>query len=159
MQYRPLVLKNYMVATLVELLGVPLAAPVARARNKFILLFQETMKEIEDERQKLLKKYGDLDKDGNLQTDLTTGSYKMRDMDGFTKEFEEMTSRALAVPCVGDELKGTFMQVKRILANLETKLDVQQSTVYGAIMDAFEEWERGPVEEASGATGAEEHAG
>lgn len=144
--YRPLVLKNYMLATMIELVSIPLAAPLARARNKFILLFNNTMQEVEAERQRILKKWGDLDKDGNLQVDPTTGNYRLTDKEAFTKEFEEMTSRTLAVQCVGDEIKGTFMAIKNVLATLETHLTVAQTTVYNEIMEAFEAWEKGPEE-------------
>lgn len=151
MQYKPLILKNYMASTLVELVSIPLAAPLARARNKFILLFQETVKQVENERQALLMKYGDLDTEGKLQVG-SDGNYKLKDAVAFAKEFEEMTSRALAITCNGDELKGTFLMVKNILDNLETKLTVAQTTVYSEIMDAFEAW---AAPEAVGGSGGE----
>jgi DNA-binding transcriptional regulator YhcF (GntR family) len=135
-----LLLKNYMVNTLLELLNVPVPAAVARARNRFILLFNKVAKEIENERQTLLKKYGELDAQGNLQIDTATGHYKMKDVAAFEKEFDEMTSRTLAIPCIA-EAKVDFIMVKQVLDQLETRLTVAQTTVYNEIMEAFEAWQ------------------
>lgn len=160
MQYKPLILKNYMANTIVELVGIPLPAPLARARNKFILLFQDTMTAIENERQALLKKHGDLDENGNLQIDPTTGNYKLKDAEAFAKDFEEMTMRTLAIPCNGDELRGTFLAVKQVLSTLETKLSVSEAKVYDDIMEAFEAWTGEPTGKPSADEEGEiEHAG
>jgi len=145
LNHKPLILKNYMVNTLVELLGIPLQANIARARNRFVVLFTDSAKRIEDERQALLKEYGDLDEHGELQI-TTEGRFKLKDEEGFTKAFEEMTQRTLAVPCVAQQYTD-FVQVKHILETIETRLTVAQTTIYDEIMTAFEEWAgEAPVE-------------
>lgn len=138
LEHKPLILQNYMVATLIELLGVPLAGQIARARNRFILLFNETAKEIEAERQKLLKEYGDLDEKGELKIG-TNGHYIMRDAEGFAKAFDELSKRTCYVPCKGEQLVD-FHNIKNVLLNLELKLTVEQTTVYDEICKRFEEW-------------------
>ena len=142
-----LLLKNYMVNTLLELLNIPLPANVARARNRFLLLFKSAATEIEAERQALLKKWGDLDAEGKLQIDQATGHYKMKDLAAFTKEFEEMTTRTRAIPCIANAYTD-FLQIKNVLDTLETRLTVEQTTVYNEIMEAFEEWAKDPSKPA-----------
>lgn len=142
LNHNALILKNYMVNTLVELLGIPLQANLARARNRFIVLFNNTVNEINAERMVILKKYGELDEAGELKVG-TDGHYILKDKAAFDKEFEELTTRAVAIPCVGEMLTD-FHMVKNILDTLETKLTVAETTVYDEIMKAFEEWAAAP---------------
>lgn len=155
LNHKPLILKNYMVNTLVELLGIPLSAQTARARNRFVLLFNDTANAIEAERQALLKEYGDLDEKGELQVG-TNGRFKLKDEEGFAKAYEEMTQRTLAVPCNANQYTD-FVQMKHVLDTLETRLTVAQTTIYDEIMTAFEEWAGKPPVEA-GTEGEEEGA-
>lgn len=138
LNHKPLILKNYMVNTLVELLGIPLPANAARARNRFILLFNDTAKHVEDERQRLLDLYTEKDEKGERKVG-TDGHFVLADEAAFQKEYEELTSRTLAVPCIGEQYTD-FVSAMNILANLETRLTVAQTTIYDEIMKCFEEW-------------------
>lgn len=139
LQHKPLILKNYMVNTLIELLGIPLQANVARSRNRFIMLFNETATHIESERQRLLQEYGVKDETtGDLKVG-TDGHYEMTDKEAFTKAFEELTQRTLAVPCTGEQYVD-FSRVRNILETLETRLTVAQTTIYDEIMNCFDDW-------------------
>lgn len=136
MNHGVLVLKNYMLNTLVQLLNVPVAGQAARARNRFLQALKGAADELEAKRMELLKKYGDL-KDGELQ--IENGHYKLTDKEAFDKEFADLQEGTLALQCKAEQLID-FQAVHRILNTLETKLTVDQTTVYDAICNSFDEW-------------------
>ena len=131
-------LKNYMVNTIIELLSTPLAGRAARSRNKFILLLTDTAKKLEDERQKLLKEFGDLDAAGELQIG-EDNQYKLKDKEAFEKAFAELTNGTFTLMCRAESLID-FQAVMQILDTLQTPMSVATTTIYNEIMEAFESW-------------------
>lgn len=139
MNHGKLILKNYMINTLIELLSVPLAGQTARSRNRFILGLTDITHELEAERQTLLKKYGDLTPEGELQIDEKTGNYKLKDAEAFDAAFKELTERTFEMPCIAEKVVD-FQAMHRTLETLETPMSVATTTVYEKIMQAFDTW-------------------
>lgn len=137
LEHGALVLKGYMVNTLVELLSLPLAGRTARARNRFIVLLTGVAKDLEESRQKLLREFGDL-KDGELQIG-EDNQYILKDKPAFDKAFEELTNSTFGIKCVAESLMD-FQTVHQILDTLQTPMTVATTTVYEEIMKAFESW-------------------
>ena len=138
MEHGTLVLKNYMINTLVELLSTPIAGQLARSRNRFIAKLSDIAHKLEDERIVLLKKYGEL-KDGELQIDQETGSYKLTDKAAFEKEFEVLSKGTFELACKAEQLID-FKAVHQMLDTIQTPMTVATTTVYDEIMKAFEAW-------------------
>lgn len=138
MNHGKLVLKNYMINTLVELLSTPLAGQIARQRNRFIVMLYDRAKDLEAKRNELLKKYGDLTPEGELQSG-DDGQYKLKDVEGFEKEFAVMTQGTFELQCKAEQLM-VFQTVHQILENLQTPMTVPTTTVYDEICTAFETW-------------------
>ena len=139
MNHGKLVLKNLVINTVVGLLSEPVVGKVARSRNRFILLLNDRLQEVKEAHMALLKKYGDLSDKGELQIDEENGTYKMKDKDAFEKEFDALMEQVLEIPCRAEQLVD-FQCVHNMLANLDTKLTVAQTTIYEEIMSAFEAW-------------------
>lgn len=138
MEHGTLVLKNYMINTLIELLNLPLANQTARQRNKFILRLNKIAHELNDQRMVMLKKYGNLDEHGELKT-VEGGKYDLKDYDAFEKEYQVLMQEDFKLHCEGEDIV-TFSAVENILQSLPTQLNVAQTTVYGEICDAFFAW-------------------
>lgn len=138
MNHGALTLKNYMLNTLLELLSIPLAGKLARSRNKFVLLFTSRTKMLEEKRIELLKSFGELTPEGELQIG-EDGHYKLKDKAGFETAFKNLTDEQFEMPCVAESVID-FRNMHQVLDTLETPMTVATTTVYEEIMTAFETW-------------------
>ena len=130
-------LSNYHLSPLINFLNEPLPALLAVPRNKLILLFGEKLTALNDSRDVLLKKWGDLDEHGELQVDMNSGTYKLTDKDKFTEEYDALQQTEITFDVIPAN-KAHFLALKNILVNFEKKLDVQETTLYAEILEAVE---------------------
>lgn len=62
-----LAVKRRHLATLVDWLSLPLHGKEARARNRVVRTFVEAAQQLDEDRLEIIKRFADLDADGNLQ--------------------------------------------------------------------------------------------
>ena len=141
MNHGTLVLKYGVINTLIELLSIPVAGAVARSRNRFILLFKDVAHEVESRRMDLVKKHANLD-DKNEPIIKGDGQYDLKDFPAFEADFKLLIAEEFKLPCIGEQLVD-FQNIHKLLINLDTPLNVEQTRVYDQVLTAFEAWEKG----------------
>ncbi len=137
-QKEALVLKNYHLRILFDILSAPLHGQEARSRNRVAKIFQAKFAALEEERMKLLEKYAKKDeKTKQMILDKTGKNYEMEDLPAFSKEYEE----ALGEDAIFDLLPSTrpdFVNAKKIVLAWAKPLTVAETDTYEEICQAFE---------------------
>lgn len=139
MQHGKLVLKNYMLNTLIELLNVPVAGQVARARNRFILRLNDQAHNLEERRMKLIKEFGVIDEVTKEPKIKPSGEYELKDAPAFEAAFKAQSDESYELPCVAEQLVD-FQTVHSMLENSTVPLSIAQTTIYDEVLQAFEAW-------------------
>jgi hypothetical protein len=130
-------LKNYTLQPLYIWLSVPLHSKQARARNYFVKIVSEKIKELDSSRIELLEKYSKKDKDGKAI--IEKNQYQLEDehIETYKKEFEELMDETYIIDLL-DSNREYLQIVKDIILNLDRKFDIAEGATYEEVCQAFE---------------------
>lgn len=121
--------------------SLSLTGQESRNRTKFIEEINDEVKENELTRLEILKKYADVDKDGNLEVTVKEDESKHYHVPDekvaeFQKEYVDFLESDLTIG--GPGLKTRLEIVRNIVLNTQEKIDPDFATDYNAWCDAFE---------------------
>jgi len=153
---KKLVLKNYFFFGMPEqniislgewLVNLKLHGKESRSRSRFIKLVMDRVREIDEERQRLLEEYGSKDKNDQLiyfdkEKKETSNrneaiSVKMKDQTAFIKEFNTYLEEDFVIDC-SPETQDTIYGVKDIILNTNDEFSGLMASRYNEWCDAFE---------------------
>ena len=91
-------LQPNLVSKLAELAKCPVEVKTAMKLATILETIQSVELNFESKRMELLKKYGKLDKKGNLKVSKDKTKYLMADQKGFQKEFKQLVDQEVEIP-------------------------------------------------------------
>lgn len=121
------------------LMDIELSGKQSRMRTRFCKLIGERLKEIEEERFKLIDKYVKKDEEGNFLTKEKNGIqiYDIENIESFNKEYEELMREELVIDET-NERKEMLLTVRDILLNTEQTFKGQDAMNYDRYCEIFE---------------------
>ena len=145
-----LTIPNYQVLPLVKFLEAEnLSGKVSRSRTKFIQLIADRIKELEEERLKICEKFSEkkkvkgeevivyIGKDGKDTTVAEGSNFKIKDIEGFNKEYVAIMSENFIfdiLPSTTDLIK----DIKNVVLNTSTQFKGPDAAVYNQLCEIFE---------------------
>lgn len=123
------------------LVELKLGGKDSRMRTRFCKLLAERIKQIEDEREQLIKQFAEVAEDGSiLVEDAGDGRqvYKLRDRDGFNREFEILMREEFVIE-ENEERKEMLHAIKEIVLNVDMEFEGESAFVYDRFCCIVEE--------------------